>query len=124
MVYLTVDTTPVKGYVTIKLTSESGAILKKGTAPVEVYQTGQWIAWVEFGEVSGYTKPADDRIPVFSDRVRTYIYTPVSPPPNGEPPPDGEPPEPTSLLLKILAGALLALSVIGLVVLGVRSNGS
>jgi len=118
MVYLKIDTKPVKGYVIIRDRYSAGAILAEGIAPVETYQTGQWAFYVSFGEVEGYTKPSDDGGKVLSDKILTYTYVAIEPPTNGNgEPPNGEPTpeEPSNLLLTILLSALAAISAIGLV---------
>ena len=111
MVYLTIDTEPVKGYVIIRDKYSTGRILAEGTAPVEAYQSGQWAFYASFGEVEGYIKPDDAGGKVLSDKIRTYTYIPVSPPSNG----DGEPTPPSNLWLKILLAILFSVSTIGIV---------
>jgi len=76
---ITVDTTPVKGYVTIRLNYLEGPIVAEGYAPVSAYVPGQWVACIQFGEVTGYIKPEDDCRPVFSDISCTYRYEPIAP---------------------------------------------
>ena len=94
MTVLIVDTEPVKGYVTIRYVSADGAIVAQGEAPVRADYPVQWIAWVQFGDVEGYVKPPDDRVPVKSDNEVTYTYT--------------EGPTPAPLKLPLIAlGALI-----------------
>lgn len=113
MVYLTIDTKPVKGHVTIRDRYYAGPILAEGTAPVETYKSGQWAFFASFGEVEGYIKPIDDGGKVLSDKRLTYTYipleTPPEEPPNGEPP-KGEPSEdPVSRLLIAIVGLIAAI---------------
>lgn len=121
MVYLTIDTKPVKGFVTIRERYSGGRILAEGTAPVETYQTGQWIYYVSFGEVEGYTKPSDDGGRVSSDKILTYTYVQISPPPNGngEPPngepPNGEPPTNEELPTRLPLAVVITTGVFALV---------
>jgi len=90
MTTLIVDTTPVKGHVTVRQNSRTGALVNEGRAPLTASMAGQWVAYIHFGTVEGYAAPADDAVPVFSDRAYTYTYEAITP--NGvEPPPDGGP---------------------------------
>ena len=78
LVTLTVDTTPVKGYVIIRENTESGPILAEGTAPVDASKNGTWIYYIQFGEVPGYTKPPDDSGMIASSKTLLYTYIPAA----------------------------------------------
>lgn len=112
---ITIYTTPVSGYVTIRERYAEGAIVAEGTAPVTAYKTGQWVYYVTFGDVEGYQRPDDGGGLLTSDKVRTYIYAPISPPPNGDNgvPPNGElPPEEPAAIPFIVVASIATLIAI------------
>lgn len=96
--------------------------MAEGTAPVTAYRTGQWVFYATFGDVEGYKRPDDTGGLITSDKVRTYDYVSISPPPNGnnEVPPNGESPPEEPAAISFIAVAGVATIIAIAVFLGLR----